>query len=187
MSSPLQNVVIDSQGVPALSRRRAIQVAAAAAGCAAIAWPDREARANPALFIAGTVFPTVVAWFVNRLLNRLFPDDPQVLEVRYVPYPQPSPDAFHNRFAAPFMIYNRRYYLPSAYSDRGAAVSSNSILHIEQIFIGRHPLLPERANTPSAAWPSPPCRSHSRAGILQYRSHGAHTGPYRRCSFWQPS
>jgi hypothetical protein len=103
-----------------LSRRQAIQVGAVAAGGAALGWPSDEAEANPLLWWAlRTTFTAALGWLVHRLLDRTFPESPDLLDVRHDARAQPSPDAFHNRWAEPLTIGNPAYHIQAGYSLRG--------------------------------------------------------------------
>lgn len=110
-------IVPDHSGL--VSRRKALGLGATAAGALAFGWPAEPASANVWALAARAAFAAAVGWLVERLLDRAFPRDPELLAVRVAPSPQPSPDAFHNRWAEPLIIENPQYRISSAYSDRG--------------------------------------------------------------------
>ncbi len=110
-------LVPDQSGL--VSRRQALGLGAAAAGGLAFGWPAEPAAANVWALAARAAFAAAVGWLVERLLDRAFPRDPELLAVRVAPSPQPSLDTFHNRWAEPLIIENPQYRISSTYSDRG--------------------------------------------------------------------
>lgn len=113
---PLPPVAVEETDSPVsrnmITRRGAIKASlVATATIAGLTIQPRRAEAGFIGFVAGAIFSAGIGWLMGRVLDQIWPQEPNDYGLTETPKPTPSKSGFHNDFAERYMITNRDLWI----------------------------------------------------------------------------